>query len=393
MLLAGCTSQADGHVLPPAQPDPCKLLRDIPYTTGDVIGLVEDRSADAFPGQIPPGVLSDAAQRVEAAAAASDSPDAPVPVIMVFLVGGPQPGPDVVWPLDFPASGDTVREGQRRTALQCLENEVSALTPKKPGSPILQRINEASAAEPDMQILHVDTNGLQNMAPFDLRVKGVPGSPPVEVARKLHDAGQLHDLAGLPTVFHHLGVTAAGRLDEPQVDWLTATWLEICRVSNGTCSTDTEVAPMSDAPATVDVPDDPVDLGGAWVLSMCDITQGITASALFKASTAELLPGATDQIAAIVATLLQHPELHADLYGNSAMDPTSTEQGRYQISLERATTVERLLVDAGIDDNRLESYGLGATKRLVEDVGPDGQLIEEQARKNRRVDVTYRCPN
>jgi outer membrane protein OmpA-like peptidoglycan-associated protein len=358
-----------------------------------VLVYVKDVTADAFrAADLPLALMDDIDRLVEAGAAASDAPDAPVPVVKVFAVGSTRPAADLVMPMDFPASGDAVREGQRRVALQCVVQAVAGLQPTVEGSPILRRVTEAVAAEPGLDVLHVDTPGTANVAPLDLR-EVPPEASPRQVADGLQRAGHLPDLGGLSVTFHHLGVTVEGRQPEPQVRWLTALWLEICGVSGGVCSARTVVAAPSDRPASQHaLPDPAVPVHEDQALSLCDVTEGIAGTALFQPDSSDLLPGAERLLASTADTLLRTPGLVADVVGHTALAPGSTEAERRHLSEQRAARVVEVLVAQGVDPARLTATGLGATQRLVEDVAPNGQLLEPEATKNRRVEITYRCP-
>jgi outer membrane protein OmpA-like peptidoglycan-associated protein len=68
-----------------------------------------------------------------------------------------------------------------------------------------------------------------------------------------------------------------------------------------------------------------------------------------------------------------------------------TEEGRRVLSLERAETVQRLLVGLGVPDQRISTRGVGTHHpQHVDDLDDEGNLIPEAAMKNRAVFVSVR---
>jgi outer membrane protein OmpA-like peptidoglycan-associated protein len=108
---------------------------------------------------------------------------------------------------------------------------------------------------------------------------------------------------------------------------------------------------------------------------------------LFPAARTSLSTQARKQIREI-AQLINHPDLidllvtiegHSDTLGDAHQNLV--------ISKQRAETVTRELVVNGVRSNRLTTNAFGERQPLMTEFTPDGQLDQEAARMNRRVEI------
>lgn len=82
----------------------------------------------------------------------------------------------------------------------------------------------------------------------------------------------------------------------------------------------------------------------------------------------------------------QYPERQVLLVGSTA----NYNEGSIELSQERAEKVKQLLVELGMEENRIEVLGLGAEAPWHEDEWVDGFFEEEIAKRNRTVWVMFR---
>ena len=108
---------------------------------------------------------------------------------------------------------------------------------------------------------------------------------------------------------------------------------------------------------------------------------------LFSAGGTSLSTKARKQVREI-ARLINHPDLidllvtiegHSDTLGDAHQN--------LLISQQRAEAVTRELVINGVRSNRITTNALGERQPLMTEYSPDGQLDQEAARMNRRVEI------
>lgn len=382
LALSGCQQHTPAASAPAPSQVPAQRCEELAakadQATGQDIGVVKDISADAY--------------RTDASAALTavltnpgDTDPQTVPILELFLVGSSKPGPDLIMPLDFPGEGNAIRKASQRQARACVTQFIATAVPDQPRSDILDRIDEAAANHPDT--LLIDTNGLSNVSPLDLRRIG-PDTDPKAVAKAVTPDSL--DLTGTDVTFIHLGVTPEDTL--PTRSTLENLWIAICeRGKAEQCTIDTTIEPATVTAPTGDLPPDPKTT--PWyrhqAVDACALTRDIPGDALFAADSATLLPEAADTLQDYRGRLQTYPRSTARLTGHTAHD--GVPQGRLRLSEQRARAIKTWLVTHGVNPRRITTRGVGATQPLVEDRTPDGHLIEAQAAQNRRVEITITC--
>ena len=103
------------------------------------------------------------------------------------------------------------------------------------------------------------------------------------------------------------------------------------------------------------------------------------AELLFETNKANLRGDHFDMLDAIVDYLLLHPERLVKISGHT--DNTGSDGHNLSLSKRRADVVAEYLVINGVEINRVETFGLGSTKPLVEN------STEEGRKQNRRVEL------
>ncbi len=108
---------------------------------------------------------------------------------------------------------------------------------------------------------------------------------------------------------------------------------------------------------------------------------------LFQMGSSSLSSKARKQLREI-ALLINHPELvkqRVSIDGHS--DTLGDARRNLRISKLRAEAVRRELAVNGVRNNRLITNALGERQPLMSEFTPDGQLDQEAARMNRRVEI------
>ncbi|MEA3471670.1 MAG: OmpA family protein [Thermodesulfobacteriota bacterium] len=103
-------------------------------------------------------------------------------------------------------------------------------------------------------------------------------------------------------------------------------------------------------------------------------TATLKADVLFDFDSAELKPGAEEELDRITTTLSNYPEISIRIEGHT--DSRGSESYNQGLSERRAVAVKNALVQTGIDPSRIEAIGLG-----------ESQLISTDDALNRRVNI------
>jgi outer membrane protein OmpA-like peptidoglycan-associated protein len=195
-------------------------------------------------------------------------------------------------------------------------------------------------------------------------------------------------------LFTGLGSTTGEQppLPLPQRTTLSEYWQAICAAMGATeCRVDdTRVEPAAPT-ATVATPAVPVD-GITSVTGPDDRTTTVLSNDMlgFTGDSAALSPVAIDllhQIAErINAKTAGHPDAVVTVNGYAADPPRSTDQGRRQLSQQRADATRQALTGDGVTA-RIEAHGLGTPPGSTAMVG--GVFTEAVASGLRRVEITY----
>ena len=106
------------------------------------------------------------------------------------------------------------------------------------------------------------------------------------------------------------------------------------------------------------------------------------AEVLFETNKSTLRSEHFEALNSIVDYLLLHPERFVKISGHT--DNVGSSEHNLRLSKRRADVVAEYLVDNGIDIARVETFGFGSTKPLVENNSDQGR------RKNRRVELLIR---
>jgi len=100
----------------------------------------------------------------------------------------------------------------------------------------------------------------------------------------------------------------------------------------------------------------------------------------FETGSAQLTPDSNQTVSNLSTILKAYPNTHIQLAGHT--DNTGTAQANQQLSLDRANAVKAMLVNGGIDGNRISTVGYGQDRP----VGPNE--TEEGRARNRRTELT-----
>jgi chemotaxis protein MotB len=109
----------------------------------------------------------------------------------------------------------------------------------------------------------------------------------------------------------------------------------------------------------------------------------INASSLFKPGEASLQPSAVEVLRQVATVLSQETQL-LEVEGHTDDLPISTKlfPSNWELSAARASSVVRMLVEHGVDAQRLSAVGMASNHPLVPNDSPENRA------KNRRVSIT-----
>ena len=114
------------------------------------------------------------------------------------------------------------------------------------------------------------------------------------------------------------------------------------------------------------------------------VDEGITISLeniQFEADTARMLPGEREKLEMIAGILLRYQDRDILIGGHTAL--AGNEEGRMQLSIERASVVADYLIEKNVrSSDRIVVRGYGAERPIADN------RSEEGMRKNRRVEIT-----
>lgn len=98
----------------------------------------------------------------------------------------------------------------------------------------------------------------------------------------------------------------------------------------------------------------------------------------FQIDRAVLQPGSKGVLEAAAATLLKFPKVRVEVSGHT--DSTGSPEHNVELSQERAAAVKAFLVEAGVDENRIQTRGAGADEPI------DTNNTKEGRARNRRIE-------
>lgn len=104
---------------------------------------------------------------------------------------------------------------------------------------------------------------------------------------------------------------------------------------------------------------------------------------LFALGSSELSAEARARLRSVAGTLTQHPGTRIQIQGFT--DSTGSEKFNLELSVARAEAVSRYLVAQGVDANRIDTAGYGATRAVASNETAEGRRL------NRRVEIQVRA--
>jgi len=293
------------------------------------------------------------------------------------------------------AANDVARNNELDQFVRDVQGRVTALLPKAPEADVLAALGEAARITPEGGTVVLVDSGLQTTGQIRFQDPGTFGADPNEFVSYLQARSLMPALTNRSVVLVGLGNTAEPQaaLDPSLRTRVTALWQTVVSSAGASCVevVDTAAARTS---VTTDIPVTPVTLPmvppfqpcGETVLRDGDTVGFLPDQAVFRDAAAAR---ATLQD---LATLVINGRQMVELIGTTAMAGPS-EDGRIQLSLQRADAVKAVLVELGVPGDRITTTGAGATwPDRVPDIAPDGSLIPWAAAQNRSVIVRLSCP-
>lgn len=98
----------------------------------------------------------------------------------------------------------------------------------------------------------------------------------------------------------------------------------------------------------------------------------------FETNSAELTPASRDTLDVVVKGILANPEIHIEISGHT--DNVGTAAYNRRLSLLRAESVKRYLVNKGVSAERIKTVGYGFDRPIADNKTPEGRA------KNRRIE-------
>lgn len=250
---------------------------------------------------------------------------------------------------------------------------------------LLTGLAEASRRA-DKSTIVLISSGLQTMGLIDFASLGWDFDNGAVIDR-LRDDGFMPDLSGKKVMFVGLGETAGAQqaLPQPMRAKVEGLWLNLCRAGGAAECTKAAMTqsepPVSTTPArTVDVPrfELPALPSGG------EVQVSVPSQALFAPDSAELLPSAEGQLAALAGELVFRGA-SIDLVGHTWR--VGEADSARSLSLQRATSVADALVRNGFPRSSIgQLRGVGYDEPIVVPGADEFQT----ARANRVVIITIR---
>lgn len=275
--------------------------------------------------------------------------------------------------------------------VECALRAGGAAPPARPGSDIVSAINAAVdtlGPRHDGDRLIVLTDGYASAGPlrFDEGID-IGDSSPAQVAAGVVDRGLLVDLGGLEVAVV-LGDLKGPPAAEYVRRWMEAVYRELCRQGGAATCTVQRHSGTAGSPVR-GVPADPVELPPvAPPIVEPPAEPGLSrlaASEFFEPGSPDLQPGAETALRPLAARLGFGGDGEAEIVGHVAS--WGPESYREQLSERRAIAIFDVLVALGADPAQMRTRGAGSREPVVDDTGPDGELLPGPAARNRRVDV------
>jgi len=103
----------------------------------------------------------------------------------------------------------------------------------------------------------------------------------------------------------------------------------------------------------------------------CALFDGVLSGVTFATGTAELVPGATDQLDFLANVLAQYPQAKVELHAHT--DDGGTVRDQAILTRARLRTIGTYLVSKGVRSNRLVLRSFGGTRPLYNNSSAEGQ--------------------
>jgi outer membrane protein OmpA-like peptidoglycan-associated protein len=293
------------------------------------------------------------------------------------------------------AANDVARTSELDQFVRDVQNRVAALRPKAPEADVLAALGEAARITPAGGTVVLIDSGLQTTGQIRFQDPGTFGADPSEFVTYLRARSLMPALADRSVVLVGLGNTAEPQpaLDAGLRARVTALWQTVVQAAGASC---VEIVDTAAGRTSVDT-DIPVTL---VALPSVPPFQPCGETVLRDGDTVGFLPDQAvfrDPVAARVtlqdlATLVINGRQEVELIGTTATAGPS-EEGRVQLSRQRAEAVKSVLVELGVPAERITTVGAGTSwPDRVPDLAPDGSLIPWAAAQNRSVIVRLSCP-
>lgn len=221
---------------------------------------------------------------------------------------------------------------------------------------------------------------------------GILEVDPEAYAEALDSQGSLADLDGCDVVWLYLGDVAAPQAELPEAarENLRGVWEAVLGAS-GAASVGFSDAVAGGGEAAEGLP--PVSTADVPGLGPVEVPEAV----VLDDGTVSFLPdkaefsdpeAARAGIETAAAWLLENPEGLVTVTGHTASIPGFDEEG-VALSEARAEAVASVLVELGVEPGRIVVVGVGDSQQVVDDLDENGVQIEERARQNRRVVISF----
>ena len=293
--------------------------------------------------------------------------------------------------LESKAKNGPAREDERRNNLAevgAALQRIQSATPEANPLAALALAARSVKAHGSTGVIVLADSGLQTTGALDYTRDGMLLAEPQELADAVKAAGQLPDLSGMAVALTGIGDTVAPQepLDEATQQRLRRHWFALATAAGAACvyldvkpnaQASPEAAPDVSEVIPPPLPDYDLDTPIQLREDVLD----------FKDNSPELLdPAAAKASLAALVTGLKAATGQIHLTGTTASG--GTEEGRLQLSAQRAQTAKDLLVEMGVTAERITTEGVGTNfPGFQPDLDDSGRQIPEVAAQNRSVIV------
>lgn len=101
----------------------------------------------------------------------------------------------------------------------------------------------------------------------------------------------------------------------------------------------------------------------------------------FNLNSSELLPASYSDLKESMDMLQENPNLYVEVVGHA--DDSGGKDYNLKLSIERAQSVKKFLLNQGVEERRIITYGKGSTQPITNNSSPDGR------KQNRRVVIGF----